>query len=109
MKKLALVFAFYLGLTSFAQANQIMLMTAACQQSEIVDEFIKQQYSEIPFADGTAVVRLPEDRYAEGITHLYLNPKDKGFTIVVEFVEDDISCIVLMGDDFQPAYQGDGV
>jgi len=109
MKKLALVFSFIAGLTGSAHANQIMLMTAACQQSKIVDEFIRKEYAEIPFANGTGVVRLPEDKYAEGIAHLYVNPKEKGFTVVIEFPVDDVSCIVLMGDDFQPAHQGDGV
>ena len=109
MKQLALVFSFIAGLTGSAHANQVMLMTAACQQSEIVAEFIQQEYAEIPFANGTGVVSLPEDSYAEGVTHLYVHPEEKGFTVVVEFPEDDVSCIVLMGDDFKPAYQGDGV
>ena len=109
MKQLALVFMFIAGLTGSAHANQVMLMTAACQQSEIVAEFIRKEYAEIPFANGTGIVKLPEDRYATGLTHLYVNPEQKGFTVVIEFPEDDVSCIVLMGDDFQPAHQGDGV
>ena len=107
MKKLAPAFAFLLGLTTSAQANQIMPITAACQQSTAVENFIQDEYQEVPFAQGSGVVRLQGDRYAEGRTKIYLNPEDLGFTVVIEFPQDDVHCIILMGDDFQPVISGD--
>ncbi len=108
MKKQALAFCFLLGLALPAQANQIMRMTAACQQSDRVHDFITQEYEEIPFSQGPAVIRLNEEQYAEGNSTIYVNPKTKGFSVVIEFPEDDVACILLMGDDFKPAIQGEG-
>ena len=108
MKKQALAFCFLLGLALPAQANQIMRMTAACQQSDIVADFITEQYMEVPFAEGPSVIRLNETQYAEGLGKIYVNPKTGGFSVVMEFPEDDVACILLMGDDFKPAIQGDG-
>jgi len=44
MRKSALAFAFLLGLTTSAQANQIMPITAACQQSTTVENIKRGEY-----------------------------------------------------------------
>jgi hypothetical protein len=106
--KLALVFSLVMGLALPAHANQILNLTGSCAASEDVHRYLTQEYEEVPFSQGPSVIRLPSGEYAGGIARIYVNPQTRGFTVVTEFVEEGVTCILLMGDDFRPIRQGEG-
>lgn len=105
MKKLALIAAL-LGLTATAQANELVTFIASCKTPDAHTDFLKN-FNEQPFAGGTSVVRQPNGEFVSGIGIIYVDPEEKGFTVVIEFPEVNKSCVLLMGDDFAPILGGD--
>lgn len=104
MKKLALI-ATFLGLAITAHANELVTFTASCKTPEENTDFLKN-YSEQPFAGGPSVVRQPNGELASGTGIIYVDPVEKGFTVLIEFPEVNKSCVLLMGDDFAPIVGG---
>lgn len=105
MKKLALYIAL-LGLAIPAYSNEVIPLTASCQTLSDNKEFLTERFKELPFAGGPSVIRLMDGKLVEGMGKIYVDPHEKGFTIVIEFIKVDKSCILLMGDDFQPINTG---
>ena len=105
MKKLALL-ATLLGLTATAQANELVTFTASCKTPDANTEFLKK-FNEQPFAGGPSVIRHPNGKFVPGTGIIYVDPKEKGFTVLIEFPEVNKSCVLLMGDDFAPIVGGD--
>lgn len=100
MKKLATL-ALLLGLTNPALGEQVLETIGTCLSVEKAEEFIIGRYNEIPFAGGPGVIRTPRG-FLPGLVKIYVDPAKKGYTIVIEFPEDQTSCMVVMGDDFSP-------
>lgn len=111
MKKLAQATAFLLGLTTsvLTSANEPLPMIAVCKSIEESHKFLNGTYNEQPFAGGESIIRMPDGRLVEGTGKVYVDPGKKGFTFLIEFEKIDKSCVLLMGDNFAPLQQGDGV
>ena len=105
MKKLALI-ATLLGLTSFVQANELVPFVSSCKAIDANNEFLTSKYNEIPLAGGPSVIRTVQGEYVSGLAKIYVDPKEKGFTVIIEFLELGKSCVLLMGDDFAPILTG---
>lgn len=105
MKKLASIIAL-LGLAIPAYANEVIPLTASCKSLGANKEFLTDQYNEHPFAGGPSVIRLMDGKLVEGMGKIYVDPTGKGFTVLIEFVNVNKSCVLLMGDDFQPINVG---
>lgn len=108
MKKLALTTCVLFGLAGVAQAQQEEILTmpisAICTPTKSVDKELKTQYNEIPFAQGVgSVYNSKLQDFVATRTRIFLDPKTFSFSIVVDIPEDDISCIVITGDSFQPS------
>lgn len=101
MKKLAL-FAILLGLTLPAQA-QLLPFGAICKSIEENHEFLKK-YKELPFGGGPAVLRLSNGNTVNGFGKIYVDPNEKGWTVLIEFAEAQKSCVLTMGDSFEPIF-----
>jgi len=106
MKKLALIAAL-LGLTSFVQANELVPFVGSCKTIDSNNEFLTDRYNEIPMAGGPSVIRTVEGEFVNGMGKIYVDPKGKGYTVIIEFKELGKSCVLLMGDDFAPIVTGD--
>lgn len=106
MKKLALI-ATLLGLTSVVQANELVPFVGSCKTIDANNEFLTDRYNEIPMAGGPSVIRTVEGEFVSGVSKIYVDPKEKGFTVLIEFPELGKSCVLLMGDDFAPILTGD--
>lgn len=105
MKKLALLVTL-LGLTMSAHANELIPITASCKTIETNKEFL-DRFKEYPFAGGPGVIRMPNGEFVQGIGKIYVDPKEKGFTVLIEFTNLNKSCVLLMGHDFAPLASGD--
>ena len=109
MKKLALIVAFFFGLTTsvFAQERELLLpVFGNCSDTGNAEQYVNDEHSEIAFATGSMVVRIQDNRIAEGVGTIYLHPQKKTFTLILNFPEDGKSCILLMGDEFAPVIGG---
>ena len=109
MKKLAQATAFLLGLTllALAQANETLPLVAVCKSLDENKEFLEERYKEQPFAGGPSVVRMSDGTLLEGTGKIYVDPDQKGFTVLIEFVKINKSCVLLMGDEFAPIVSGE--
>lgn len=105
MKKLALIITL-LGLTTIVQANQTVPFVASCKTLDANKEFLEDKYNELPMAGGPSVIRSIQGEFVSGVGKIYVDPKEKGFTVLIEFPEIDRSCVLLMGDDFAPILTG---
>lgn len=74
-----------------------------CVNIDIASELLEKEYGEKPFALGTAFVEIPEYGEAEGVLVITVNPKTRTYTINIIFEEDNMVCIILSGDGFEPA------
>ena len=109
MKKLALLIAFFFGLTTstIAQESELLLpIFGNCSDTGYAESYVDKEHNEIAFATGNMVVRIRDNRIAEGVGTIYLHPQKKTFTLILNFPEDGKSCILLMGDDFAPVIGG---
>lgn len=105
MKKLVITAAL-LGLTFSSQATEIVPFTASCKTPAENTEFLEQRYNELPIAGGPSVIRTVDGKFVSGSTKIFVDPKNKGFTILIEFENINKSCVLLMGDDFAPILTG---
>ena len=108
MKKLAGV-AFLLGLAfpALTQGNELLPLAGSCKSIKDNKEFLEDRYNEYPFAGGPSVVRMSDGSLLEGTGKIYVDPEQKGFTVLIEFVKINKSCVLLMGDEFTPIITGE--
>ena len=102
-----------LGLTlvvtpAFAQQEEdnglrSLLLAHDCAPAERIIPLLREEWGELPFALGTAVVTLKDGRQAEGILMMNVNPSTLSYTINILFIDDDMMCMLVNGEDFQPA------
>ena len=104
LQKLAVIL---LGLAAFvtpvaAQDNIKMTIITECNSISNLRAYLKKEHGEIAFSSAPGIFKRVDEQYARGIFRTYINPKTYTFTSTVEFVEDDVACIISMGDDFAP-------
>lgn len=104
-----------LGLTltlGLAQAQETersqFPLGATCEATVDLEEFISG-YGEKAFASSDAVIRGIDGKFYEGKLVIYVSPKTFGTTVVVEFPQDEISCILALGENFGPVTQDPGI
>lgn len=77
---------------------------ASCDATENLREFLKR-YGEKPFASSEAIVRGINGEHYRGRMVIYVNPETYSTTAVIEFPQDDMTCILSMGEQFGPVIQ----
>lgn len=109
MIKLALILSLLLGLTTQVYSQQqdntdkTLLLIHDCAPAERVLPLLREEWGELPFALGTAIVTLKDGREADGVLLMNVNPSTLSYTINILFVDDGMMCMLVNGDDFQPA------
>lgn len=101
-----------LGLTltlGSVQANQIkndvqvFSNASECTSTGIIEQFVQQEHGEQPFSKSKILLQSSKTaRLYEGNLVIYVSPKTKTYTLVVQF-DDNLSCILGSGIDFAPA------
>lgn len=99
-----LAFAFSLTATSaLAQVeSKVMFLMSDCIDTRINNHFMYNELMEIPFAGGKGVMKREDGEFSEGVWKIYASPDTKNFTIIIEFPQENLSCLVGMGDDLAP-------
>ena len=65
---------------------------------------IESRFKEQPFVIGTGIVKSAYDlEYREGLMVMYVNLDSSTYTVIINFATDDMSCILITGEQFQPA------
>lgn len=113
LHKLAVIL---LGLVTFIQSAQAqdnnefykMQMVTDCENATSLRNYLEFEYGEIPFTSGPGVFRRFDGEFSQGLFRTYVNPETFSFTITVEFLDDNLACIIVMGDNFAPVIR-DGV
>lgn len=77
---------------------------AMCDPITAVEEFV-DKHGEKSFASSDAVVLGLDGNYYKGKMIIYVNPETFETTTVIEFPQDEISCILAVGQNFGPAIQ----
>jgi hypothetical protein len=100
-----------LGLTliiSVAQAqskNDTLVFSNAseCKPTGVIEEYVGKEYGEMPFSKSKIILQSSKTtRLFEGDLVIYVNPRSKTYTLVVQF-DDKVSCVLGAGSDFAPA------
>lgn len=110
MKKLALIFLMFLGLAGAAQSQQkdddtilTMPVSAPCSPARNAMAELELKHGEYAFAQGNGIIWNSKiQEYIEVTTLIFLNPETFTFTIAFVVPEDDMICIMTLGDKFQP-------
>lgn len=114
MKKLALIFFMFLGLAGVAQSQQqdndtvlTMPISAPCSPADSAEVELELKHGEYAFAQGNGIVWNSKiQEYIEVTTLIFLNPETFTFTVAFSVDEDDVICIMTLGDQFQPVRRG---
>lgn len=118
MKKLALIFLMFLGLAGVAQSQQkqddefvlTMPISAPCSPANDAIATLEREHGEQPFAQGVGIIWNSKVReYIEVVTLIFVNPKTFTFTVAYEVPEDNLICILTLGDSFQPVRRGNSL
>lgn len=90
--------------TVSAQSNMPagMLIMADCDYIEILKSFVYDEERQIPFVGGTGIMQLDNLAFAEGVWKVYVDPDQDTYSIVIEFPEDGVMCLVGMGKGLAP-------
>ena len=83
-----------------------MMIMADCANSRTVKQFIYQDLQEIPFSGGWGIMQRDDAQFAEGVWKVYTRPDWGTFTIVIEFPDDGVMCLVGMGNDLNTFSDG---
>lgn len=87
----------------FNSANQ-------CLPREQLKEILEERYDQEPFVIGLGAVKSATNfQVYQGLMLMYANPKTKSYTIIIYFEEDDVSCVLISGDQFQPAIRDQSI
>lgn len=94
------------SLPNTPQTNQVHLpVVATCQDINIMRERLASNLKKIPVAESVVIFRLASGNFGEGLFRLYLNQETMEISVTVEFVEDQLSCLMFVGDYFTPVSQ----
>lgn len=87
-----------------AQDNQsfVMDMVTDCQSISDLRSYLETEHGEIAFTSAPGVFRRYDGEFSAGLFRTYLNPQTFTFTLTVEFLQDDIACVIAMGEEFAP-------
>ena len=103
MKKLLLSLA--LLSTSAIAKDLVVFVEGTCRSTDEIHRAISS-YEEVPMMSGKGIMTILD---RNGNTHevghtlkLYLNSTTLAYTIITEFPEDDVSCVIMVGDELQP-------
>lgn len=88
---------------------QTMPMIGECVPTEWLEGYIQGEFAEEGFAQGTSLFKLDAQTEALAQMKLFVNYAAQTFSIVFEFAEDNISCLIATGNDFTPYITGDDI
>lgn len=77
-----------------------------CSEPAMVDAFLSR-YGEIQVAQAKSFIQTPDGTLLEGDLAFYANPETYSYSVVVQFDEIGLWCIVNTGTEFKPVTQGD--
>jgi hypothetical protein len=94
-----------LGSVQAQNKNDIQVFSNAveCETTGVVERIVQQEHGEHPFSTSKIILQSSKTaRLYEGNLVIYINPKTKTYTLVVQF-DGNISCVLGSGIDFAPA------
>ena len=111
IQTLALSFILVLA-SSIAQAEPVPFATV--QQCETEDsgkifDLVQNQYSEIPFLEGTTIVQTIQGTWIGADFYMLMNPETRSFSIILVDPSSGIECLWLAGENAAPSLAGDGI
>lgn len=112
MKWLVLAVALIITSSTTAESQEEILempVSSLCRSVDSAREWLRSQ-GEVPFVRADGVVRSARTLdFVQVPVTVWVNPETLTMTIVFEMVQDGLTCMLAMGDDFAPAYDGDGI
>jgi hypothetical protein len=88
-----------------AQDNLRMIIETECSTITSLRSYLQNEHGEIAFTSAPGVFKRWDGELSVGLFRTYLNPETFTFTLTVEFIEDNVACIIAMGDEFAPVIQ----
>ena len=86
-----------------------LLLAHDCAPAERIINLLREDWGELPFALGTAIVTLENGQQAQGVLMMNVNPSTLSYTINILFLDDGMMCMLVNGEDFQPAQNKPGL
>ena len=105
IKSLLVSLVILLSSAVYSAEVQYFTTTNECLPTNEVMFEIENRFKEQPFVIGTGVVRSAYDlEYREGLMVMYVNLDSSTYTVIINFAADNMSCILITGEQFQPAF-----
>ena len=90
-----------------AQQALKMMLETECNSTSTVRNYLADEHGELAFSSAPGIFKRYDGEYSEGLFRTYVNPKTYTWTATVEFLEDDMACVIGMGEQFAPViYDG---
>lgn len=112
LQKLALLFfglVLYVTGATAQETKMPMRLITDCY-SGIIEfrTYLRDELGEIGFTSAPGVFRRFDGNFSAGLFRTYLSPETYSFTLTVEFLNDDVVCVIAMGNEFAPVIQDGG-
>ena len=113
MKWLVTTFLCLLTIPAIAEEKQILSLPSALYCGPYDPDFtgkeLEEKYGEIPFLEGDGeVLSLDPTLSYKGDVRIYLDPKDFSYSVFID-IRNEITCLVITGEQVKPAQFGDGI
>jgi hypothetical protein len=84
--------------------------TMECNVTGVLEKYINEEFGERSFSESKIFLQATKNsRLYEGKLVVYINPETKTYSLMVEFEDDKISCMLGSGVDFAPAKRGPNI
>ena len=91
-----------IGSPLHAQQALKMMLETDCNSIPALRAYLANEHGELAFTSAPGVFKRYDGEYSEGLFRTYVNPQTFTFTATVEFIDDDIACVIGMGEQFAP-------
>jgi hypothetical protein len=102
---LALAVLGLLAASASAEERTVLKMQATCHTTEYAQQYLEENFNEFPIGQSIGVIEIEGGELAKVQMVMYANPESRTVTTTVNF-EDDITCVLFMGDRFMPIVAG---
>ena len=85
------------------EEQQVISPVLPCNEWEVIAYNIVHEYNEVPAADGTGALTMPNQVTFGGTVVIFINKDSGTYTIVYRDTESNLACILAAGENFAPA------
>jgi len=103
---LAVLLGLFLTPVTSAKAENLLMGIALQCESEPgkIIELVQEKYGEVPMAIGQGILQNISGKWQGAEVLMTVNPETRSYSVIVRDPVGEVECILLAGNNFEPAY-----